>query len=70
MNRLSEKLSSEIKEKTISIYEENKVDAPESSRHEILDYAINKVIEPYREVTNRLISLVNERAFNRKREAN
>jgi hypothetical protein len=35
-------------------------------RHEFLDYAIGKVIEPYKEVTNKLIMLINEEACKRK----
>ena len=34
--------------------------ALETLKHEFVDYAISKVIEPYKEVTNRLIALVNE----------
>jgi len=35
-------------------------------RHEFLDYEISRIIEPYREVTNKLISLINEDAYRRK----
>jgi len=37
-----------------------------TSRHGFLDYAISKTIEPYKEVTNRLIALINEDAYKRK----
>jgi hypothetical protein len=62
----SEKLSGEVKGETIFIYEESEREAVEALRHEFLDYAISKVIEPYRNVTNKLIMLINEEAYRRK----
>jgi hypothetical protein len=38
----------------------------ETLRHEFLDYAISRVIEPYKQVTNKLITLINEEAYKRK----
>ncbi|MFQ5870839.1 MAG: hypothetical protein ACE5IB_01600 [Candidatus Geothermarchaeales archaeon] len=35
-------------------------------KHEFLDYAISQVIVPYREMTNKLISLINEDAYRKK----
>ncbi|MEM3714856.1 MAG: hypothetical protein QXF82_07915, partial [Nitrososphaeria archaeon] len=32
----------------------------------ILDYAMSKVIEPYKEVTNKLITLINEDTYEKK----
>ena len=64
--RGSEKLSGEVKNETIYIYDENEKEALETLRHEFLDYAISRVIEPYREMTNKLISLINEEAYRRK----
>ena len=62
----SEKLSGEVKGDTIFIYERNEGDAFETLRHEFLDYVVSKVIEPYKEVTNKLIVLINEDAYRRK----
>jgi len=60
------KLAGEVKGDTIFIYEETEGEALETLRHEFLDYAISKVVEPYKEVTNKLIALVNEEAYRRK----
>jgi anaerobic ribonucleoside-triphosphate reductase len=62
----SDKLSGEVKGETIFIYEESERQAVETLRHEVLDYAIGKVIEPYKEVTNKLIQVINEEAYRRK----
>ncbi len=62
----NDKLSGEVKGETIFIYEESEREAIETLRHEFLDYAISKVIEPYRNVTNKLIMLINEEAYKRK----
>jgi len=60
------KLAGEVKGETIFIYEEVEAKAIETLKHEFLDYAMSKVIEPYREVTNKLILLFNEEAYRRK----
>jgi hypothetical protein len=62
----SEKLSGEVRGETIFIYEKNEETAVKTLKHEMIDYAISKIIEPYREVTNRLISMINEDAYRRK----
>jgi len=59
-------LAGEVKGETIFIYEEDFKKALETLRHEFLDYAISKVIEPYRQVTNKLIKLINEEAHMKK----
>jgi len=59
-------LPGEVKRETIFIYEEDFDKALETLKHEFLDYAISKVIEPYRQVTNKLIMLINEEAYRRK----
>jgi hypothetical protein len=59
-------LSGEVKGETIYIYEEECDKALETLRHEFLDHAISQVIEPYRNVTNKLITLINEEAYRRK----
>lgn len=60
------KLSGEVKVETIYIYDEEEELALETLKHEFVDYAISKVIEPYKEVTNKMITLVNEIAYTRK----
>ncbi|MEM1570330.1 MAG: hypothetical protein QXL27_09115 [Candidatus Bathyarchaeia archaeon] len=60
------KLSGEVKGETIYIYEEDFEKALETLKHEFIDYAISKVIEPYRDVTNKLLMLINEGAYGRK----
>jgi len=50
----------------ICIYDDTEEEAISTLRHEFLDYAISQVILPYREVTNKLISLINEDAYKRK----
>jgi hypothetical protein len=60
------KLSGEVKGDCIYIYEEQEEQALETLRHEFLDYAISQVIEPYKEVANKLILLMNEIAYRRK----
>ena len=60
------KLAGEVKGNTIFIYNETGDEALETLRHEFLDYAISKVVEPYKEVTNKLIMMINEEAYGRK----
>jgi len=60
------KLSGEVRGDCIYIYEDDEGVAVETLKHEFIDYAISKVIEPYREVTNRLISIINEDAYKKK----
>ena len=60
------KLAGEVKGKTILIYKEEEKEAKETLRHEFIDHAISKVVEPYKEVTNKLISVINEDAYRRK----
>lgn len=60
------KLSGEVRGDCIYIYEENEDEAKETLKHEFLDYAISKVIEPNKKLVNKLISLVNEEAYRKK----
>ena len=60
------RLSGEVKGETIYVYDEEEELALETLKHEFIDYAISKVIEPYKEVTNKLITLINEEAYKRK----
>lgn len=59
-------LSGEVKGETILIYDEDAREALKTLRHEFLDYSISKIIEPYKEVANKLILLINEEVYNRK----
>jgi len=61
-----DKLSGEVKGNCIYIYEETAKEALSTLKHEFLDYVISSVIEPYKQVTNRLIALINEEAYRRK----
>ena len=60
------KLSGEVKGDCIYVYEETVKEALSTLRHEFLDYAIGNVVEPYKQVTNKLIALINEEAYRRK----
>lgn len=60
------KLSGEVKGETIYIYEEDYDKAVETLRHEFIDYAVSQIIEPYKQVANMLIAMINEDAYKRK----
>ena len=62
----SEKLSGEVKGEIIFIYDKEEEFALETLKHEFLDYAISKVIEPYKNVINKLIQLINEESYKKK----
>jgi hypothetical protein len=62
----SEKLVGEVKGDVIYVYDEDDDKAVETLRHEFFDYAVSKVVEPYKEVTNKLIMLINEETYRRK----
>jgi hypothetical protein len=59
-------LSGEVKNSSIYVYEADETKAVETLRHEFLDYCVSLAIEPYREVTNRLIRMMNDEAYKRK----
>jgi hypothetical protein len=60
------RLSGEVKEDLIYIYDENEEIALETLKHEFVDYAISKVVEPYKEVTNTLVAMINDDTYRRK----
>ena len=60
------KLSGEVKGTCVFVYEVSEEKALETLKHEFLDYAISKVMEPYERIANKLIGLVNEEAYRRK----
>jgi hypothetical protein len=59
-------VSGEVRDGTIYIYEADVAKAVQTLRHELLDYLVSQAVEPYREVTNRLIKMINEDAYKRK----
>ena len=59
-------LSGEVKNNLIYVYEVDEQKAINTLRHEFLDYCISQAIQPYKEVTNRLIRMVNDDAYKRK----
>jgi hypothetical protein len=61
-------LSGEVKSGTIYVYEENEEAARAVLRHEFLDYVVSQAINPYRNVTNSLIKLLNDDAYKRKEQ--
>jgi hypothetical protein len=62
------KLSGEVKDGVVYIYESDEVRAVNVLRHEFIDYLVSQAIEPYRSVTNKLIQLLNEVAYRKKEE--
>jgi len=59
-------LEGEVKGQVMYIYSGNLRAALKTLRHEFLDYAVTRLIEPYKEVTNALIALINREAYVRK----
>jgi len=62
------RLSGEVKEDIIYIYEHEVDRALEALRHEFVDFMVSRVIEPYREVANKLMELLNTMLYRRKEE--
>lgn len=61
-------LSGKVDGGTIYIFDEKIEEAVKTLKHEFLDYVISKIIEPYRNVANKLIMLLNEETYRRKEE--
>jgi len=59
-------LDGEVTGNTVHIYCRTFEQTLKCLRHEFLDYIISGAIEPYKEVTNSLIALLNKRAYGRK----
>jgi hypothetical protein len=59
-------LSGEVKHDCIFIYDTDVKAGLATLRHEFIDYVICQAIEPYRQVTNQLIKMVNDIAYTRK----
>jgi hypothetical protein len=62
------KMDGEVKGRNIFVYSENPDEAVETLRHEFLDFLISRLIRSEREITNRLILLLNERAYREKED--
>ena len=61
-------LSGEVKGKTVYIYDMTERKALDTLHHEFYDYCVSEAIQPYREVANILMKLLNEYAYKRKEE--
>jgi len=59
-------LSGEVKNNLIYVYEVDEEKAVDTLQHEFLDYCLSQAIEPYKEVTNKLIRMINEEAYRKK----
>ena len=66
MPNVDSNLSGEVKHDIIYVYEERQDEAIKTLRHEFLDYAISRLLEPYKQVTNSLISLINQSVYTKK----
>ena len=63
---VEENLSGEVKNGNIFIYESDEGKALKTLGHELIDFCVSQAIEPYKEVSNRLIRMINEDAYKRK----
>lgn len=61
-------LSGEVKGRTVFIYDSDYGTALRTLRHELIDYLVSKAIEPYKEVANKLLLLLNEKAYRGKED--
>lgn len=59
-------LCGEVKAETIFIYDKDLSKALKTLKHEFLDYAVSQTIDPYKEVANVLIRLLNGKAYRQK----
>ena len=62
----SSSLCGEVKNGTLYVYEKEREEALETLLHEFFDYALSKVIEPYRDLLNQIIKAVNMQVYKRK----
>jgi len=60
------RVSGEVKGRYIYVYDDDGEVALETLKHEFIDHMISRVAVPYRDLTNQLISLINEIAYRRK----
>ena len=71
--KVESRLSGEVKDETVLIYESDSTKALDALKHEFIDYLISKAIKPYEKATryyramiNALISELGENAYNEK----
>jgi hypothetical protein len=57
------KLAGEVKGAHIMIYQTRPDEAVATLRHEVVDWYVTRVAEPYQQIANALMSLLNERAY-------
>jgi len=53
----------EVRGDIIYVYDESLEEAVQTLRHEFIDYAVSRTIEPYRDIANKLIVFINEKAY-------
>lgn len=59
-------LSGEVKNNTIFVYEMSEEKAVNTLQHEYIDYCLSQAIEPYKEITNMLIRIINRECYRKK----
>ncbi len=59
-------VAGEVKGGTIYVYDEDVSSAIRTLAHEVLDYVVSQAIEPYKQVINALVRLLNDRAYSSK----
>jgi len=64
--RLDRSLSGEVKNDLIYVYEMDESKSVETLQHEFLDYCLVQAIEPYKEIANSLIRMINDDVYRRK----
>jgi hypothetical protein len=60
------KLSGEVKNDIIYIYEPEECEAIKTLKHEFVDYIVSQAIEPYKDIVNKFIQLLNEETYKKK----
>ena len=66
LSKSGKEMSGEVRGNAVYVYERDYEEAVKTLRHELIDYLVSRAIEPYKEVTNRLIKMVNEDAYKKK----
>jgi len=59
-------LEGEVKGNIIHVYSQSLEQALKTLHHEFLDIMMSEIIEPYKQVANSLVLLVNKQAYSRK----
>jgi hypothetical protein len=59
-------VAGEVKSGTIYVYDEDISSAIRTLAHEVLDYVVSQAIEPYKQVINALVRLLNDQAYSSK----